>query len=95
MKQKLFITVSNRAQPSVHATRKENYETLVSQMDVLNPEKIEHKNSRFGEDEVKSLCNTPRPNQGFSNVFVLRPHFKPTANFGTFSKLMGHLDEIS
>ena len=35
----------------------ENYKTLVSQMDVLNPEKSEHENPRF-EDEIKSLCNS-------------------------------------
>ena len=40
MKERLFTTTSNRAQPSVHATRKENYKTIVGQMDVLNPEKI-------------------------------------------------------
>ena len=57
IKEKLFTTASNRAQPSVHATQKENYKTLVGQMDVLDPEKIKHENSRFGEDEVKSLCD--------------------------------------
>ena len=46
---------SNRAQPSVHATQKENYKTLVDQMDVLDPEKIELENPRFREDEMKSL----------------------------------------
>ena len=54
MKQRLFTTIFNIAQPSFHATRKENYKTLVSQMDVLDPEKIKHKNSRFGEDDMKS-----------------------------------------
>ena len=39
MKERLFTTASKRAQPSVHATRKENYITLVGQMDVLDPEK--------------------------------------------------------
>ena len=53
-----FALKSNRAQPSVQATRKENYKILVSQMDTLDSEKIEHKYPRFGEDEVKSLCNT-------------------------------------
>ena len=57
-KGRLFTTTSNRAQPSVHATRKENYKTLVGQMNVLNPEEIEHENLRFGGDEVKSLRDT-------------------------------------
>ena len=35
----------------------------VGLMDVLNPEKIEDENSRFGEDEVKSLCDTLRLNK--------------------------------
>ena len=60
MKKRLFTTASNRAQPSVHAFRKENYKTLVGQMDVLDPKKIEHENPRFGENEVKSLCDTLR-----------------------------------
>ena len=62
MKQRLFTTVSNRKQSSIHATQKENYNTLVSQMDELDPEKIEHENPRFGEDEVKSLCDIVRLN---------------------------------
>ena len=62
-KERLLATASNRAQPSVHATRKENYKTLVGQMDVLDPEKTEHENSRFVEDEMKSLCNTLRLNK--------------------------------
>ena len=37
MKQRLFNTVSNRAQASVVATRQEMYENLVSKMAVLNP----------------------------------------------------------
>ena len=32
-------------------------------MDVLDPEKIEHENPRFGEDEVKCLCDTLRLNK--------------------------------
>ena len=54
MKERLFAMASNRAQPSIHSTRKDNYKTLVGPMDVLDPEKIEHENPRFGEDEVKS-----------------------------------------
>ena len=32
----------------------------VRSKDMLDPEKIEHKNRRFEEDEVKSLCDTFR-----------------------------------
>jgi len=53
MKQRLFTTLSDRAQASVVATRQEMYENLVGQMAVLNP-----RNPRFGENEVKSLCKT-------------------------------------
>ena len=56
MEERLFTTASSRAQRSVHATRRENYKTLVGQIDVLNPEKIDRENPRFGEDEVKSLA---------------------------------------
>ena len=63
MEERLFKTASSRAHRSVHATRRENYKTLVGQIDVLDPEKIDHKNPRFGEDEVKSLCGTLRLNK--------------------------------
>ena len=42
MKERLFTTPSCRAQPSVHATRRENYKTLVGHNDVLDPQKIDH-----------------------------------------------------
>ena len=58
MIERLFTSASSRAQPSVHATRRESYKTLVGQIDVLDPQKIDHENPRFGEDEVKSLCGT-------------------------------------
>jgi len=58
MKQRLFTTVSNRAQASVVATRQEMYENVVSQMAVLNPRNWVHENPRFGENEVKTLCKT-------------------------------------
>jgi len=48
MKQRLFNTVSNRAQASVVATRQEMYENLVSKMAVLNPRNWVHENPRFG-----------------------------------------------
>ena len=56
MEERLFTTASSRAQRSFHATRRENHKTLVGQIDVLDPKKIDHENPRFGEDEVKSLC---------------------------------------
>ena len=62
-KQRFFTTALNKAQPSVYATRKENHKILVSQIDVLDPETIEHKNCRFGENKVKSLCNILRLNK--------------------------------
>ena len=55
MEQRLFTTVSNRAQASVVATLQEMYENLVSEMAVLNPRTWVHENPRFGENEVKSL----------------------------------------
>ena len=58
MKQRLFTTVSNRAQASVVATRQEMYENVVSQMAVLNPRNWVHENPRFGENEMKTLCKT-------------------------------------
>ena len=63
MEERLFTMASSRAQRSVHANRRENYKTLVGQIDVLDPEKINHENPRFGEDEVKSLCGTIRLNK--------------------------------
>ena len=63
MKERLFTTASSRAQPSVHATGRENYKTLVGQIDVLDRQKIDHENPRYGEDEVKSLCGTLRLNK--------------------------------
>ena len=63
MKERLFTTASSRAQPSIHATRRENYKTVVGQIEVLDPQKIDHENPRFGEDEVQSLCGTLRLNK--------------------------------
>ena len=62
MKERLFTTASSRAQPSVHATRRENYKTLVGQIDVLDSQKNNHENPHF-KDEVKSLCGTLRLNK--------------------------------
>ena len=64
---KLLTMASRRAHSSVHASRKENYKILVSQMDVSDPENIEHENLRFKEHEVKRLCVTfvPTPKNSF------------------------------
>ena len=77
MEERLFTTASSRAQRSVHATRTANYKTLVGQMkiDVLDPEKIDHENPRFGEDEVKSLCGTLRLNKQQTHLAYIE--FKP------------------
>ena len=37
-------------------------------MDLLNPKKLEHGNPRFGEDEVKSVCNTFRVNKQLTHL---------------------------
>ena len=63
MEETLFTTASSRAQRSVRSNRRENYKTLVGQIDVLDSEKIDHKNPRFEEDKVKSLCGTLRLNK--------------------------------
>ena len=47
MEERFFKTASSRAQRSVHATRRENYKTLVGQIDELDPEKIDHENPRW------------------------------------------------
>ena len=60
MKERLFTQASNRAQPSVHATRKESYITLIGPIDVLDPKKIGRENPRFVEDKAKSLCDSLR-----------------------------------
>ena len=70
MIERLVTTASSRAQPSVHATRRENYKTLVGQIDVLNTQKIDHENPRFGEDEVKSLCGTLRLNKQQTHLIL-------------------------
>ena len=39
------------------------YKNLVNQMPVLNPENWAHKSPRFGEEEVKSLCDAVHLNK--------------------------------
>ena len=70
MRERLFTTASSRAQPSFHATRRENYKTLVGQIDVLDSQKIDHENPRFGEDKVKSLCGTLRLNKQQTHLIL-------------------------
>ena len=96
MEERLFTTASSRAQPSVHATRIENYKTLVGQIDVLNPEKIDHENPRFGEDDVKSLCGTLRFNKQQPHLAYIE--FKASGGRSIpdqLNKLMVAIDTLS
>ena len=96
MKERLFTTASSRAQPSVHATRRENYKTLVGQIDVLDPQKIDHENPRFGEDEVKSLCGTLRLNKQQTHLAYIE--FKASGGRSIsdqLNKLMVAVDTLS
>ena len=96
MEERLFTTASSRAQRSVHATRRENYKTLVGQIDVLNPEKIDHENPRFGEDEVKSLCGTLRFNKQQPHLACIE--FKASGERSIpdqLNKLMVAIDTLS
>ncbi|XP_023818862.1 E3 SUMO-protein ligase KIAA1586-like [Oryzias latipes] len=56
MKERLFTTTANKAQSSVTADRKEAYNSLINQMAVLHPENWDQDNPRFGEEEVRTLC---------------------------------------
>ena len=96
MKERLFTTASSRAQPSVHATRRENYKTLFGQIDALDPEKIDHENPRFGEDEVKSLCGTLRLNKQQTHLAYIE--FKASGGRSIpdqLNKLMVAVDTLS
>ena len=68
MKQTLFTTVSNRAQASFVATRREMYRNIVSQIAILNPHNWVHENPGFGEDEVKVYV---RPFISTTDKFIL------------------------
>ncbi|KAJ4939392.1 hypothetical protein JOQ06_028841, partial [Pogonophryne albipinna] len=63
MKERLFTTTANRAQASVAANRKEAYNSLINQMAVLNPDNWDHDNPRFGDNEVRALCDVQHVNQ--------------------------------
>ncbi|KAF3840297.1 hypothetical protein F7725_019014, partial [Dissostichus mawsoni] len=63
MKERLFTTTANRAQASVAANRKEAYNSLINQMAVLNPDNWDHDNPRFGDNEVRALCDVLHVNQ--------------------------------
>ena len=96
MKERLFTTASSRAQSSVHATPRENYKTLVGQIDVLDPQKIDHENPRFGEDEVKSLCGTLRLNKQLTHLAYIE--FKASGGRSIsdqLNKLMVAVDTLS
>ena len=96
MKERLFTTASSRAQPSVHATGRENYKTLAGQIDVLDPQKIDHENLRFGEDEVKSLCGTLRLNKQQTHLAYIE--FKASGGKSIpdqLNKLMVAVDTLS
>ena len=96
MKQRLFTTVSNRAQVSVVATRQEMYENLVSQMAVLNPRNWAHENPRFGENEVKSLCKTfHRNNQEIHLGFIEYKSSGGRNISNKFNKLLVTVDTLS
>ncbi|KAJ8252839.1 hypothetical protein GJAV_G00206160 [Gymnothorax javanicus] len=63
MKERLFTTTANGAQASVTVSRKETYDTLMSQMAVLDPDNWDHDNPRFGEEEVKALSQVLHVNE--------------------------------
>ena len=63
MNDRLFTTTANKAQASVTANRKEAYNRLLNQMAVLNPDKWDHDNPRYGEDEVRALCHVLHLNE--------------------------------
>ncbi|KAF3858860.1 hypothetical protein F7725_012061, partial [Dissostichus mawsoni] len=63
MKERLFTITANRAQASVAANRKEAYNSLINQMAVLNPDNWDHDNPRFGDNEVRALCDVLHVNQ--------------------------------
>jgi len=99
MKQRLFTTLSNRAQASVLATRQEIYENLVSQMAVLNPRNWVHENPRFGENEVESFCKTFHLNNqeihvGFSEYKSSGGRSKKCIS-NKFNKLLVAVDTLS
>ena len=96
MEKRLFTTASSRPQRSVHATQRENYKTLVGQIGVLDPKKIDHKNPRFVEDEVKSLCGTLRLNKQQTHLAYIE--FKASGGRSIpdqLNKLMVAIDILS
>ena len=63
---------------------------------MLDPEKIGHKNPRFGEDEVKSLCGTHRLNKQQTHLAYIE--FKPSGGRSIpdlLNKLMVTIDTLS
>ena len=63
---------------------------------MLDPEKFDHKNPRFGEDEVKSLCGTLRLNKQQTHLAYIE--FKPSGGRSIpdqLNKLMVTIDTLS
>ena len=63
---------------------------------MLDPEKIDHENPRFGEDEVKSLCGTLRLNK--QQIHLAYINFKPSGGRSIpdqLNKLMVAIDTLS
>ena len=63
---------------------------------MLDPEKIDHENPRFGEEEVKSLCGTLRLNKQQTHLAYIE--FKPSGGRSIpdqLNKLMVAIDTLS
>uniref|UniRef100_A0A672GNY5 Uncharacterized protein n=1 Tax=Salarias fasciatus TaxID=181472 RepID=A0A672GNY5_SALFA len=96
MKERLFTTTANRAQVSVSASHKEAYNTLMSQFAVLNPDKWDHDNPHFGEEEVKALSQVLHVNEkeahlGFVEYKICGGRSIP----GEMKKLLMAVDTLS
>ena len=62
-----LLSTSNKAQASVTANRKETYNRLLHPMTVLNPDKWDHDNPRYG-DEVRALCHVLHLNEQEAHI---------------------------
>ena len=96
MEERLFTTASSRAQRRIHATRRENYKTLVGQIDESDPEKIDHRNPRFEVDKGKSLCDTLHLNKQQTHLAYIE--FKASRRRSILDeliKLMVAIDTLS
>ena len=95
MKQRLFTTVSNRAQASVVATRQEMHENLVSQMAVLNPRNWVHENPRFGENGSEKFKIFHLNNQEIHLGFIVNNSSGGRSISNKFNKLLVAIDTLS